>query len=189
MKADEIGKEIISNAMHFVNLYETKANAEWHSILDPSKGKAESDELIVAMKATGWNFGLPYCAAYVEAIWRMSYKKLNAPTAIQNDVALKLTPSVILSYNNWRGKVSRNPVPGSIFFMQNGSSSTGHTGIIVACDGYTLATIEGNTSAGKAVSTEADRNGDGIFKKTRTLDFSIKSKGLHLLGFLNPIEW
>jgi hypothetical protein len=72
--------------------------------------------------------------------------------------------------------------------MQKGTTATGHAGIVVGCDGKSLATLEANTSPGKAISAEADRNGDGVYKKIRTLDFT-KSSGLHLLGFLHPIEW
>lgn len=128
------------------------------------------------------------CMAFSETIWRMAYKNLDAPVDIINDFSKKLNPSVMSSYNNFKGSISKEPVPGSIFFMQKGTTANGHAGIVVGCDGKSLATLEANTSPGKAISAEADRNGDGVYKKIRSLDFT-KTSGLHLLGFLHPIEW
>jgi hypothetical protein len=140
------------------------------------------------MIKSGWRTGLPYCMAWSEAIWRMAYSNIDAPSDIISDFSSKLNPSVMSSFANFKGRISKDPVPGSIFFMQKGKSANGHAGIVVACDGNNIATIEGNTSAGKAISAEADRNGDGIFKKVRKLDFSVSS-GLYLKGFLHPIDW
>ena len=188
MNSLEMGKLIIAEADRFVNLYEIKANADWRFITDPSKGKPQSDELDAAMKSCGWNDGLPYCAAFCEAMWKLAYTRAKAPTSIITEFSKKLTPSVMLSYTNFKPRITKEPIPGSIFFMQNGKGATGHAGIVIANDGTNMATIEGNTSAGKAISVEADRNGDGIFRKVRKFDLKTKT-GLHLIGFLNPIGW
>ena len=45
----------------------------------------------------------------------------------------------------WRPAGSYIPQPGDIIFFDSESSS-GHTGIVVSCDGTTVKTIEGNTS-------------------------------------------
>lgn len=188
MQIETISNEIIRVATHFINLYEVKANAEWRLITDPSKGKEESYQIHEAMKASGWQDGWPYCAAFCESVWRLAYTNLQAPQSVLDDFGKKLCPSVMTSFNAFKGRITHNPLPGSIFFMQKGKSANGHAGLVVGCDGKNIATIEGNTSAGKAVSAEADRNGDGIFKKVRTLDFT-ETSGLYLKGFLNPIVW
>lgn len=188
MNKEQISKEIIEVGSHFVNLFETKDNAEWRFIVDPRKGKSESELLVSELKKSGWQSGWPYCMAFCETVWRLAYTNANAPTDILNDIAKKLNPSVMSSFNNVEDLISKTPVPGSIFFMQKGTSGNGHAGIVVASDGTSIATLEANTSPGKAISAEADRNGDGIYKKIRTLDFK-KSSGLHLVGFLHPFEW
>lgn len=188
MTKEEISKEIIEVGSRFVNLFETKDNAEWRFIIDPSKGKTESEALYSEMKKSGWQAGWPYCMAFSEAIWRMAYQNLNAPKDVVAEITQKLNPSVMSSYKNFKKSITRNSEPGSIFFMQKGSTGNGHAGIVVGCDGKSIATLEANTSPGKAVSAEADRNGDGVYKKVRTLDFT-KKPGLCLLGFLNPIVW
>jgi len=188
MNKQEIGNEIIKVGSHFVNLFEIKDNAAWRSILDPNSGKEESALLEAEMKKSGWQPGWPYCMAFSETIWRLAYSNLNAPSEVLSNFGKKLNPSVMTSYNACKGLITKDPIPGSIFFMQKGSTSNGHAGIVVACDGKSMATLEANTSPGKAISAEADRNGDGIYRKIRSFDFT-KSSGLHLLGFLNPIEW
>lgn len=189
MKAEDIGSLIIKQAEHFCGLYEVTTNAAWRSILDPTKGKSESDELETAMKACGWQAGWPYCAAFSEAIWRLAYTQAGAPKDVIAKFSKGLCPSVMQSYNALKSQITKDPIPGAIFFLQNGKGATGHAGIFVGHDGANMATIEGNTSAGKAISAEADRQGDGIFKKVRSFDFTPKTKGLHLLGFFNPIGW
>lgn len=189
-KASEISAEVTKVATRFVNLYETQSNAQWCNIMDPRLGGDACQELIKEMKASGWQSGWPYCASLCEAVLRISYTNLKAPKEILDYIAKNLNPSSIQSFKNTEKYRSKNPIPGSVFFMQKGKSSQGHAGIVCAYDKSTnlIATIEGNTSPGKAVSAEADRNGDGIYKKQRELKFTPTS-GLFLIGFFNPIEW
>jgi hypothetical protein len=184
---ETIGIEIISVGSRFLNLYEKKSNAFWDNPdtagLDP-----EGDELKKMMQDCGWQPGWPYCAAFCEAVWRKAYRNLGAPSEVISKFADKLTPSVMVSFKNWgEARISRQPLPGSIFFMQKGKTGNGHAGIVVKAGGTHFASIEGNTSPDPK-DAEADREGDGIFRRTRSLDFSPKS-GLWLRGFLNPIEF
>lgn len=174
--------QIIACAARFAGLHETIANRKWDAPDTPGTDP-ESQELAAMMQACGWQPGWPYCAAFVEAVWREVYK--DAPKPLRDLIARRLTPSVMQSFNNWRGEVSRIPRPGAIFFMQNGGGSTGHAGIVVRAGANSIATIEANTSPAPN-TPEADREGDGIFRKTRRLDFTQRSSGLWLRGFLNP---
>ena len=89
---------------------------------------------------------------------------------------------------NWGHQVKRTPAPGSIFFMQLGSSRKGHCGIVVRVDGGRMSTIEGNTSPDPADSA-VDREGDGIFRRTRSIHFAPRASSLWLRGFLPPIPF
>ena len=189
MNQADIGAQIIKTAMEFINLYETKSNAAWANVADSSTPPEEGKEIHDAMLKTGWRDGLPYCMAFAETVWRLAYQEMGAPDAVINQFTKLLCPSVMTSYNAIKLAATKKPIPGSLFFMQSGGAATGHAGIVVSADSKSIATIEGNTSPGHAASTEADRNGDGIYKKVRTLDFTVKSKGLHLLGFYNPVVW
>lgn len=187
MTREEIGEKIISVASGFVGLQEVKQNAEWDNPSTAGRdGAAES--LRKALKASGWLMGWPYCAAFVEACWRIAYTDLGAPAELLSRIATKLTPSVMQSYNNWiPDSKDTTPQPGAIFFMEMGRSGKGHAGIVIHRNGDAFSTIEGNTSPMPGTAM-ADREGDGIFKKVRLLDFTQKS-GLWLRGFLNPIPW
>lgn len=186
MTQAEIGSQIIAVASRFVGLHETKANAEWDNPATVGKDQAAQD-LRTELKASGWMLGWPYCAAFVEACWRLAYVDLAAPEALQSRIGARLTPSVMQSFNNWKGETSLVAQPGAIFFMQMGQGATGHAGIVVQSSKDQFSTIEGNTSP-QAGSPDADREGDGVFKKIRRLDFTPKA-GLWLRGFLNPIPW
>lgn len=126
------------------------------------------------------------CASFVEAVWRTAYRELDAPPALLGEIGLKLTPSVMQSLTNWQDRITREPVPGAIFFLQKGRAWQGHAGIVVLGAGARFATIEGNTSPDPADAAQ-DREGDGIFRRTRSLDWTEKP-GLWLRGFLAPLE-
>ncbi|MCU0588671.1 MAG: hypothetical protein MUF52_11020 [Syntrophobacteraceae bacterium] len=186
MTSEAIGGEIISVATRFLNLYEVKSNELWDNP-DTAGVDPEGHELNRMMKECGWQPGWPYCAAFCEAVWRAAYRNLGAPASLIKEIAEKLTPSVMQSFNNWgSSRISRQPLPGSIFFMQKGKSGKGHAGLVVKPGTTHFASIEGNTSPDPK-DAEADREGDGIFRRTRSLDFSPKT-GLWLRGFLNPID-
>lgn len=76
---------------------------------------------------------------------------------------------------------SDKPVEGSVVVWQHGTSASGHTGIVTGLkmDSEFFTTIEANTSGGPGV----ERNGDGVYSRTR----SVKGDGkMKVLGFLNP---
>lgn len=84
------------------------------------------------MEDAGWQAGWSYCAAYCEAVWKKAYKNLGAPNSVIKKIAHNLTPSVMTSFNNWDSElIARNPIAGSIFFMQKGRAWKGHAGIVV----------------------------------------------------------
>lgn len=174
--------EIIKVASQFVNLYEVKPNSQWSE-------KEKSNQLIGLMENCGWQKGWPYCASFCEAVWKTAYKNCNASPEILGLITKNLTPSTLISYNNFKklDLVSKEPSPGSIFFMRKGQTEQGHAGIVVEVnDDGTIITIEGNTSP-SPTSAAADREGDGIYKKTRKLKFQPTS-GLYLIGFLPPFD-
>ena len=182
-----IGQEIITVASHFLGLYETRANAQWDNPntlgVDP-----EGLELQALLSQVGWQPGWAYCAAFCEAVWRTAYLNLKAPAPLLERIARTLTPSVIRSYANAGGDVGNTPAPGAIFFMELGHTGKGHAGIVVRASGAgalaRMATIEGNTSP-EPDDPNADREGDGICRRLRAVNFKPKS-GLWLRGFLPP---
>lgn len=189
MTEAEIGSKIIDVASRFLGLYEVKANADWKT--NNAKMGNAIDILRRGLIQAGWRAGWPYCAAWVEMVWRLAYTEANAPGSLIKTIAANLCPSVMQSFDNvieWRGAISQRPVFGAIVFWQKGNTRYGHAGIVTIPSKSEFETIEANTSQDPNASDEAKRDGEGIFRKHRRIDFS-HSDGLHLLGFLSPPTW
>lgn len=191
MTPEVIGAKIIERASQFLGLHETAANAAWDNPATAGKDKA-ADELLQALQATGWQKGWPYCIAFCEAIWRSAYVDLGAPPALLLRISRLVTPSVIQTYNQLGAEapslITRTPKPGAIYLLQSGNKPLGHAGIYVRGDGAQFAGVEGNTSPAPGTA-EADREGDGVFRKTRRVDYTPRAAGLWLRGFFNPLPW
>jgi len=173
-------QKIIDVASQYVGLYEIVPNAKWTSktAANPS---ALSDKLLSFLDASGWEPGWPYCMAFVEAVYSEAFA--SDPKALKKIKQL-LSPSVMSTYKACKPFITKTPTPGAIFVMQKGNGGFGHAGIVVAQIAKDkFSTIEGNTSPAPA-SAEADRNGDGIYAKSRKLAFENNS-GLHLIGFID----
>lgn len=180
-----INERIIADARQFANLIETKSNAEWDDPATPGID-ARARLLRATLIATGWQPGWAYCAAFVEGIWSLAYAEVGSAQLVR--VKRLLTASVMQSLANCQKEnlIARSPVPGAIFFMQNGKSWTGHAGIVTKADDQRFWSVEANTSPAPG-SVQAEREGDGIFDgKQHRIDFSPKP-GLWLRGFLNPL--
>lgn len=67
-------------------------------------------------------------------------------------------------YRRNKAFYSTPQVGDQVFFGEYGYE--GHTGIVVAVNGNTITTVEGNTSGGSGV----DGNGDGVYQKTYNLN-------------------
>lgn len=107
----------------------------------------------------------PYCAAFNYFCFKQAgYANLVPKSAWSPDWVAGATWTLA------RGGLT--PLPGSafgLFFKSQGRIA--HTGLIVewnAREGYAI-TIEGNTGAASAVGSDADREGQGVFKKKRRI--------------------
>lgn len=173
---------IIEVASQYISLYETIPNTQWTSKIIKNPATV-SLKLVTAMEACEWQKGWPYCAAFVEAVMLEAFAEDQAKVKKLKNL---LAPSVMLTYSRCKNFIIKEPKPGSIFIMQKAKGATGHAGIVGKDISKTaFSTIEANTSPGQAISAEADRNGDGIYAKSRKLVFDNASKGLHLIGFID----
>lgn len=76
-------------------------------------------------------------------------------------------------------KVKSIPAPGAIIIWKNGSSDSGHTGLVLdyQSNNKKMETIEGNTGSGNM------RDGDGIYIKQRS---KVKDGRLVVQGYIIP---
>ncbi len=183
--ATQAADEILRVASHFLNLKETANNAAWDDP-DTAGEDAAAKELLQLLQSVGWQTGWPYCMAFCKAVYMRAYTNLGASPEVLKLISQRFNASVMQSYTA-SGKYAQKkvPVPGAIFFMQKGDTGTGHAGLVVTPGQVNFSTIEGNTSPSPA-SAQADREGDGVYKKVRSLDFK-KKPGLWLRGFLHPM--
>jgi len=177
----DIGARVVLEAAKFVGLTEVRSNSEWDNLDTPTKD-AIAAEFKGELLRVGWQTGWPYCAAFCEVVWRRAY----AGRAELPDVKSMLTPGCMLTWERAveAGFVSRLPLIGSIGIMRKGATASGHAFIVAGVKDDQLLTIEANTSP-EANTPEADREGDGVYRKHRQLVFK-PTAGLHLLGFVNP---
>lgn len=178
----DLGIRIVLEAARYIGLTEVVGNRKWDNLKTPGADPI-ADELVRVLAAAGWEPGWAYCAAFCEAVWRAIYKG----TPLLDQVGRVLNPHCLTTWRNAKaaGWTSKTPVPGAIGIMQKGTSEDGHALIVekVPGNGW-IHTIEANTSP-NAGTVEADRNGDGIYRKTRVISLAATS-GLHLLGFILP---
>jgi hypothetical protein len=116
-----------------------------------------------------------WCAAFVA----FCVKEIEEKFGVKSQ--LSLSEHVLTMWKQSEKYQSKFPQPGSIAIWKMAGTSSGHCGIVVEVDpkGETFKTIEGNTSDG----TGLEREGDGVFLKTRRLNTVGNFK---LMGFLKP---
>lgn len=177
----DIGAKVVLEAAKFLGLTEIRSNAEWDD-LSTSMKDTIAEEFKGELLRTGWQTGWPYCAAFCEVVWRRAY----AGRPELPDIKEMLTPGCMLTYERAvnLGFVSKTPVVGAIGIMKRGTGPQGHAFIVAGISGTKLTTIEANTSPVPG-TVSADREGDGVYKKTRLLEFK-PTTGLHLIGFIQP---
>lgn len=80
-------------------------------------------------------------------------------------------------------RVKTVPGPGAIIIWQHGTSTNGHTGMVVSYKGSTMRCIEGNTEKGLRPDGSIQREGGGVYETER----NTKANGeMKVVGFLKP---
>ena len=139
------------------------------------------------MVGVGFQKTHPWCSYFAELCWREGYKKaLPNRDGIDSIINSLFSASVMQTRNNFvtRGKkygfeFSNIPTKGSLVIYQSATNkSFGHIGIVESIGNGKFNTIEGNTDK------VGSREGVIVAKKTRDLDFKVKTSGLNLIGFI-----
>ena len=114
------------------------------------------------LKSVGLGSGYAWCMALV--YW--AFSQAAEDLGVKNP--LIKTGGVLRQWNEIDPKYKHTSVPkvGDIFIMDFGNGS-GHTGMVTAVNGASIATVEGNTNS------DGSRNGDGVYERTR-IQSSIK---------------
>lgn len=108
----------------------------------------------------GAPLGSPYCASF--ASWVLSRARVRAPVVRSAwSQAFRV---------GWSVPPSRQAMqPGSVLVWRRGSSGwQGHVGFLVRLDGDRMLTVEANTSPTERGTVRSQRDGDGVYVKTRS---------------------
>ncbi len=114
------------------------------------------------LTSVGLAKGDPYCAAFVYWCGRQAL-------AARNPFPRSGWSPDMVGRPDWvRGK-GRTPEAGDTFGIHfPAKGRVAHTGFVAGMQGRSILTIEANTSP-QAATGEADRNGDGVWRKIRPL--------------------
>lgn len=175
------GARVALLAEQFVGMVEVENNRRWDNPRLPGI-QGEDDVLRKMLGAAGWQEGWPYCMCFAEGLWRMA-------GAGEKTLQL-LNPSVVRSAKAFEalGLLRPDPVIGAIMCLRKGNTMLGHAGVVcnLRADG-TIGTIEGNTSKDAAkLGESAEREGGGIYRKTRPVLIKRHAKKLWTMGYIHP---
>jgi len=117
----------------------------------------------------------PYCMAAVQTFIAYVEKKINITSPVY---ASEHCMTVFRSTSKSQ-RVVNIPAPGAIIIWKNGSTDSGHTGLVLDFQGVNKKqeTLEANTGSGNM------RDGDGIYIKQRS---KTKDGKLVIQGYLRP---
>lgn len=172
-----INEQIIETAQKYIGQKELQGNSGF-----------EDSAFWFKMEAVGFDPGEAWCALFTELVWRESYGVLDS--TFDPELNKLFSDSAVTTYNNFKKagwKVDQTPEVGAIFIWQmykNGLQHwSGHAAVMIEKPlpmKEHIITIEGNTNV------EGQREGIGVFEKTRVLDFEPRNYGLVAKGFIHP---
>lgn len=166
--ANPLKDEVIKFALSYENEIEIKNN--------------RSERIDEIQKYFGL-VGQPYCAMFVIYCYNKIYNKFKKENplpkyprvynlykyAISNPMRYNVYDNKILLLNN--KKIQKGDLPIWLIYKKVSNNPNGHTGIVILeYQNNYLITIEGNTSPSKKITNiNSEREGNGIFKKERSL--------------------
>ncbi|MEY2703816.1 MAG: hypothetical protein RLY43_2455 [Bacteroidota bacterium] len=181
MKMEAINSKIVNIATSYVGIQELSGNKGWGNKAFQQK-----------MELMGWGIGKAWCAYFGELVWKEAFG-FTSDTAKMLDKLF--SASAVSTWSNFVGnkvfKTGKLPVEGALAIWKYGTTWQGHLGIVVNSNSGIVKngvkyfdTVEGNGNdeGGREGIEVAYKKG----KSGRALDFTVKNKGLNLLGFVYP---
>jgi len=124
---------------------------------------------------------IPWCMAFSQSI--VAYAEVKCGILSP----LVATEHVLTCWNSTpkESRVKTFPLPGAIVIWRHGTSSSGHTGVVIEANGSDryMIVVEGNTGGGVDDGGKIVREGDGCYKTRRPMSAVGNMK---LVGFLKP---
>lgn len=161
---------LVEAAHAFVDLHEVTDNrGKWIDVMNNDIGNP---------------MGASWCMAFVQSCIAYVEKRTHVISPLEADG----TCMTVWDNSPISQRVKSLPLGGAVAIWQNvADKNHGHTGIVIDCDGTSMHTFEGNTSASKKLHDGVESDGDGVFRSERRWDlFNVDDRGKLLLGALKP---
>lgn len=147
---------------------------------DPTSGNNNDfrdEQFEKKIRDLGWRESQSWCAYFVMLVVKEAYPHKWA------EIRQYLSPSVLttlrLLTRSGGFELTQTPKIGSLVFWQSGTTAFGHIGIVSRVNDKKFLSIEGNTDI------SGSRDGGVVAQKERRLDFTKRTNGLWLRGFIN----
>lgn len=134
---------------------------------------------LIQMTVDGVADGAPWCMAQVQSMIAYAEFKTGVKSPLMaTEHCLTLWNSTPLEQ-----KVKISPLAGAIAIWRHGTTTNGHTEIVLDCDESIFFAIGGNTSGVVDPSKPVNREGNGVFYTKRS---RFGEGDMNLLGFIKP---
>lgn len=142
-------------------ILEAKKTIGWKEATGNNDG-ARIDEILAAVGLKGKQE--PYCAAYIVYI----YDRADLPRLLPRSA---WSPDLVTNPTWKYQKGGQDPKPGDVFgIFFKSKNRIAHVGLVEKWGGSFCTTIEGNTSPDALPGSNADRDGQGIYRKRRLIN-------------------
>lgn len=142
-------------------------------------GRNDGKMVRLIQRTVGADSGEPWCMALVMTC--LAYAEVKC------EILSPIIPSehcqTVWAQTPKKQRVKTLPLPGAIAIWADVGKTSGHTEIVLACDGKTLQCVGGNTTGTRSPNDPINREGQGCFYTVRSMKDTKKRK---LLGFLKP---
>lgn len=147
--------------------------------IQEATGRNDGKMVKLIQETIGSAVGEPWCAALVQTCLAYAENK----TGVESPVEPTEHCQTMWADTPKKQRVKTVPLSGAIAVWADTGKSTGHTEIVLSCDGKTFNAVGGNTSGSVSPGDPVNRDGNGCFYTVRSMKNTAKRK---LLGFIKP---
>lgn len=147
--------------------------------IQEATGRNDGRMVVLIQETIGGASGEPWCMAFVQTC--LAYAELK--TGVKSPIAH--SEHCLTTWNSTpkKQRVKILPLSGAVAIWNDTGKTSGHTEIVLSCDGEKFEAIGGNTSGTKKPGQTVNREGNGCFYTVRSMK---STKSRKLLGFLKP---
>lgn len=144
-----------------------------------ASGRNDGKMVKLIQETVGGASGEPWCMALVQSC--LAYAEVKCE--VVSPIAVSEHCQTVWSLTSKKQRVLKIPAPGAIAIWADIGKASGHTEIVISCDGKSFAAVGGNTSGTTKPGDKINREGNACVYTVRSMS---STKTRKLLGFLKP---